>query len=69
MPHKKQYGHDMFLKFLSHHIIQALANGPESPNTAKNWDTPFKIHTPPVEDFRKVNYIASVNFSNAPTFW
>ena len=27
-----------------------------------HWTTPFKIHTPPVEDFGKVYHRGSVNF-------
>ena len=31
------------------------------------WATPFKFHTPPVEDFRKV-FTKGCEFLNAPTF-
>ena len=34
------------------------------------WATPFKIHTPPVEDFVKVDYMEGVNFQiHLPSVW
>ena len=34
----------------------------------KSWETPFKIHIPPVEDFGKVCHRGECKFLNAPTF-
>ena len=34
----------------------------------KSWETPFKIHIPPVEDFGKVCHRGECEFLNAPTF-